>query len=314
MAKDAFQLQGNAAKIYEEQKIPAVFGPLVAETLKHIKISADDRVLDIACGTGVVARTITSQTTFKKAIVGIDLNQGMIDTAASLTASSGSAFEWHVGDATVMPFKDGQFSLALCQQGLQFFGDEAAALREFRRVLEPGGRLVFTIWHSPSPLFLALADSFRREVDDKTADLSLAPFSYPRHAELIAILSEARFQTETDMAISVDRTISDPVNDIPKEILGNPIGPAVSAHGEAVMQKITEEVIAATASFRQGSALVIPQRARLIVATRLASRPNVSRAARPSRQRQRPPRLPYCISGGPAFHSQVDAPTQHPAA
>jgi ubiquinone/menaquinone biosynthesis C-methylase UbiE len=252
--------------IYEEQKVPAVFQPLAVATLARLSLSADDTVLDVACGTGIVARTLALQNPGIANIVGADLNKGMIEHARTLTASEAGRFEWHVADAANMPFADSCFTLVLCQQGLQFFPDPNAALQEMRRVMRVSGQLALTVWSEPSPLFVSLADALRRHATEELAKKSLAPFGFPGHATLVPMMEAAGFEVETNDNISVNRSLGEPHTAIPKEILGNPIGPAVEALGEATMDAIVRDTIAGLDAYRVGPGLVVPQVARLIIA------------------------------------------------
>ena len=177
--RETFQLSGNAAAIYEEQKVPAIFGPLAEATLDAVPLFESDSVLDIACGTGIVARKARARVGPSARIAGVDLNQGMIDAARNLTDADSRSCEWHAADVTKLPFEDGTFTVAFCQQGLQFFPDPELALREIGRVLRPGGRIALTVWSEASALFVALAESFRRHVSDEIAESSLAPFVSP---------------------------------------------------------------------------------------------------------------------------------------
>lgn len=121
MAKDTFQLAQGAAAAYEQQKVGAIFRPLAEATLAAVELSDSDIVLDVACGTGIVARVIRERVAPKAAITGVDLNEGMIETARAVTNDAAGAFQWRVGDVTDMPFADGAFNLAICQQGFSFF-------------------------------------------------------------------------------------------------------------------------------------------------------------------------------------------------
>jgi len=100
-----------------------------------------DRVLDVACGTGIVANRIGLVTGKLCSIAGIDLNEGMLSVARR-----NPQIEWHQGSAADLPFESGSFEVVLCQQGLQYFPDRAAAMREMARVLSPGGRLALNVW------------------------------------------------------------------------------------------------------------------------------------------------------------------------
>lgn len=266
MAQDTFQLAQGAAAIYERQKVRAIFRPLAEATLATVNVSKDDIVLDVACGTGIVARLVQERASPSAPITGIDLNDGMIETARTLTQDASDAFQWHVGDVTAMPFDDDSFTLALCQQGLQFFPDGAAAVGEIRRVLRQGGRLALTVWAGVSPFFAALAEAIGRHVSPEDAVRSLAPFAYSGLSSVPSLLRSNGFADVRESDLTIDRIIQDPTESIPREILGNPVGPAVAARGEKVMSDIVADVLAACADLRHGSDLVAPQTARLFVA------------------------------------------------
>lgn len=264
--KDTFQLAGNAALIYEEQKVPAIFGPLAEATLNAIPLSDQDSVLDVACGTGIVARKVRALIGPAARVVGADLNEGMIEAARNMVDDYARSCEWHVCDVCDMPFEEHAFSIVLCQQGLQFFPDEEAALMEIKRVLRSHGRIASTVWSGANALFVELAKSIGKHVDEATAARSLAPFSYPGSDTLEARLSALGFTRFSRQELTVDRVVANPEIAIPKEILGNPVGPSVQAKGDEVMRCIVDEVIQALSDFRRGADLVVPQRSYLFQA------------------------------------------------
>jgi SAM-dependent methyltransferase len=259
MSQETFQLAGNTAEIYEDQKVPAIFGPLAEAMLNVVPLSQNDRVLDVACGTGVVARKVRERIGPTARVVGADLNEGMIATAGSLNDKFSRSCEWYVSDAANMSFGDGEFSMIFCQQGLQFFPDEAAALKEMKRVLCPGGRIALTIWSGPSVFFTVMAEALAKHVDQSVAEKSLAPFAYRGRDTLEAHLSALGFIDVTRQEISVDRVITDPETSIPKEIMGNPVGSSVAEKGEETMQRIVTDILSDISDFRRGSDLVVPQ-------------------------------------------------------
>jgi SAM-dependent methyltransferase len=266
MARDTFQLAGNAAAIYEEQKVPAIFRPLAQATLDAVALRPDERVLDAACGTGIVAREALARLASAGNVTGFDLNAGMIDVARRLTAGDAKRCRWHVADVTALPFDDGSFSLVLCQQGFQFFPDEDAALRELHRVLAPGGRIVMSVWAGPSDFFTSLAGALSRHVSEAIGQQSLAPFVYAGLNTLPARMTKIGFADVNIHSLTVPRELMDPASAIPKEIMGNPVGPAVLAKGPDIMAKIVRDVMADTADAQRGGKLVAPQSANLIVA------------------------------------------------
>jgi len=266
MAQDAFQLTGSAAEIYEDQKVPAMFRPLAEATLNAVPLSGDDSILDVACGTGIVARKIRERVGLSARVVGADLNEGMIEAARKLKDPHAQTCEWYVCDVCDMPFDAGEFSIAFCQQGLQFFPDEIAALTEIKRVLRHDGRIALTVWSGPSAFFEALALSLAKYVDESTAERSLAPFGYKGRDTLEVRLGELGFSGTSRHELAVDRVIMNPEVSIRKEILGTPVGPSVEEKGDVVMQQIVQEVTEALSGFRRGSDLVIPQHTHLFQA------------------------------------------------
>src|SRR6185437_3429182 len=102
------------------------------------------RVLEIAAGTGVVTRHLASKLPADVSIVATDLNQPMLDTAADMGTSR--PVEWRPADAMQLPFEGGEFDAVVCQFGVMFFPDKAKAFSEARRVLRPGGVLLFNVW------------------------------------------------------------------------------------------------------------------------------------------------------------------------
>jgi ubiquinone/menaquinone biosynthesis C-methylase UbiE len=263
--KSGFQLSGNAAAIYEEQKVPAMFGPLADATLAVVPLLENDQVVDLACGTGIVARKVRDKIGRSARVVGVDLNEGMISTAAGLSDESARSCEWSVADATQLPFEDQSFTIAFCQQGIQFLPDKKAALSEMRRVLSPRGRAAITVWAGPSDFVTALAGSLRNHISEEVAKQSLAPFAFGDIRNLSEVMKEVGFQEITSQLLTIDRTIGSQ-EAIEKEIMGTPVGPKIAEFGHEVMANIIAEVSEAISRHRYGSGFVVPQTAHLIQA------------------------------------------------
>lgn len=144
---------GTGPELYQRFMVGAIFRPWAEDFLALAELRSDVRVLDVACGTGAVTRVVAGRVGGPGHVVGLDLSPGMLAVAR---ASSEPGIEWREGNAMAMPFPDGYFDLVLCHQGLQFMPDRLAALREMRRVLVAGGRLVLGVFCS-SPGNVALA-------------------------------------------------------------------------------------------------------------------------------------------------------------
>jgi ubiquinone/menaquinone biosynthesis C-methylase UbiE len=102
-------------------------------------------VLEIAAGTGVVTRALAPKLSPHASYVVTDLNQPMLEYAASRQATD-SRIKWRQADALMLPFENATFDLVCCQFGAMFFPDRSSAYREAKRVLKPGGHFLFSVW------------------------------------------------------------------------------------------------------------------------------------------------------------------------
>jgi SAM-dependent methyltransferase len=130
--------------LYEQYLVPLIFDPYARDLIRRVAAFAPSAVLEIAAGTGVVTRHLAAQLPANVSIVATDLNQAMLDHAASVGTSR--AVTWRQADAMNLPFADNTFDVVVCQFGAMFFPDKATAFAETRRVLRPGGTFLFNVW------------------------------------------------------------------------------------------------------------------------------------------------------------------------
>lgn len=160
----------NRAEDYERYLVPAYFGPF-AEALTVLAAPwPADHVLDVACGTGSLTRLLVACVGPSGHVTGLDLNADMLAVARDIVDAPN--VEWREASALAMPFADSTFDLVTCQQGLQFFPDRAAGMREMRRVLRPGGRLALSIWRSTeyNPVWKLLEEALAGLVGPEAAE------------------------------------------------------------------------------------------------------------------------------------------------
>jgi ubiquinone/menaquinone biosynthesis C-methylase UbiE len=127
------EIAGTPGEIYEQHMIPAIFARWAPELVDVLGVRRGERVLDLACGTGIVTRYLIDRVGPTGRVVGLDINASML--AAARTAVPHAAIEWLEGSAMSMPLPEAAFDAVVCEQGFQFFPDKLAALHEMRRVL-----------------------------------------------------------------------------------------------------------------------------------------------------------------------------------
>jgi ubiquinone/menaquinone biosynthesis C-methylase UbiE len=143
------QISEDAAKIYETVYLPALFDEWCPLVVEAANIQTGHRVIDVACGTGALAITVSERIGPKGTTVGIDINEGMLSIARSKPCS----VEWIKSPAEALPFEDDSFDCVVSQFGLMYFENQGNAIREMIRVLKPGGSLAVAVWdkleHNP---------------------------------------------------------------------------------------------------------------------------------------------------------------------
>jgi SAM-dependent methyltransferase len=140
------KLDTSAAEAYEAVLVPAVFRPWAELMVREAGVIEGARALDVACGTGIVARCAARLSGARGRSTGIDIDPAMIEVARATSVREGQHVEYHCAPATDLPFEPAAFDAAFCQQGLQYFPDKQQALAELRRVLRPNGILAVTTW------------------------------------------------------------------------------------------------------------------------------------------------------------------------
>ncbi len=188
-ASETGQISGNAAEVYEAFFVPALFQEWPTKVMAAAGVAADQRVLDVACGTGVLARSVAERVGATGLAVGLDLNEGMLGVARSRAPR----IEWRQGEAEALPFETQSFDAVVSQFGLMFFRDRQAAIKEMLRVLRPDGRLAVAVWDrlEASPGYAAVADLLQRLFGDGVADALRVPFRLGDPARLSSLFADA---------------------------------------------------------------------------------------------------------------------------
>lgn len=285
--QEQWQLAGNSPEQYERYQVPSVFGPLAALFVAAVPLRPGDRVLDVACGTGIVARLAAPQVGTTGLVTGIDLNPGMLRVARAHTPTSGARVEWREGDAEALPCEAQSYDVVLCQQGVQFFADPAQALREMYRVLVPGGRLALCVWRSieHNPFNHAVAAGLARYVSAEAAASLRAPFAHGDARVLQTRIADAGFGDVTIQATMFHRRMLPPDASIPGYLASTPMAQAVAALEEEVRTALIRDISAALQPYRTPEGMVIPQETSIALASKGHVPPTPGDQARPEHGR-----------------------------
>ena len=262
-----WQLEGNAPLAYDTHIVDVFLQDYSRRLLEVAAIKPGDRVLDVACGTGVVTQLVANRIGSAGQIVGFDLNAGMLARASAFRETA-AAIEWRVGSATDMPFAD--FDCIVCQHGLQFIPDKATAVSEMHRVLADRGQTVISVWRSIEhcPWQAAIADAVERNVGSEQAAQIRSAFSFGDADQLQRVIVAAGFR---GLKIQIDRdTIrhASIAEYVPGYISATPVAAAIAGLDKEAQAKITADVRDALAAYRVGDGLAAPIEAYVAIGDR----------------------------------------------
>lgn len=249
----------NVAENYERYFVPAIGRPVAEELIRTAALKPGERVLDIGCGTGIVTRLAAEQAGPGTRVAGLDPNPGMLAIARRTIPAAISA-EWYEAGAEAMPFSDDEFDVALSQMSLQFVPDKAAALREVRRVLASGGRLVLNVPGPTAPLFDIFADAMGRHIAPETAGFVRQVFSLHDVDEVRGMLDGAGFDEVEVEASENDLVLPGPREFLWQYIYSTPLLAPVKDAGETARGALESEVLAGWRDFEVDGGLKLRQR------------------------------------------------------
>ena len=206
MIEDAsgFQLKGTGPDAYERYMVPIHCLTRAEDLMDRVHLKPRERVLDVACGTGVVSRFAASRVGFLGHITGVELNPAMLEVARQISACY-DQIEFVEGSALELPVPDSQFDAVLCQQAIMFFPDRVKAVREMYRALKPGGRVGLNVWRTPeyNPTFECLITALEKHAGDEAVEFMRSPFVMKSVSEMRMIFEQAGF-TDISVVIRVD--------------------------------------------------------------------------------------------------------------
>jgi SAM-dependent methyltransferase len=178
MSSSAAAFSGSIPEFYDRQLGPVLFEPYAADLAARLPGGEGLRVLELACGTGIVTRRLREALPASATLVATDLNQPMIEYARGAVPAAG--IDWSQADAQALPHEDGSFDVVVCQFGFMFLPDKALGFREARRVLAPGGVLLGNVWRSldENPLLRVIHETLAAIFPDDPPRFLETPYGY----------------------------------------------------------------------------------------------------------------------------------------
>lgn len=269
---EQWQLDGCAPELYQRHLVPAVSAIWAADLVERVDLWCRARVLDVACGTGAVARAAAERVGRTGRVAGLDINAGMLAVARSQRAGSGSRIGWLEGSVLALPFLDASYDVVLCQLGLQFFPDCLAALAEIRRVLVTGGKVGLNVFgpieHNPATF--ALAQALDRQLGPdasltKRAEHMLADATQLR--TLVAAAGFRRIMIVTETKIVRFSSAADYVRiQLTATPLARTLTDQIEGRGDRLMAALIEDVAAALKPYHIDGDLAFPQEVHILLA------------------------------------------------
>lgn len=236
-----FQVSLEAAEQYEARFVPAMFAewaPLLADAAG---VHEGQVVLDAACGTGVVARTVAERLGAGGRVIGLDLNDGMLTVARRVRPD----LEWRQGDVADLPFDDGSFDAVLCQMALMFFPDRRRALREMARVVRPGGVVALVVPASldVQPAYRPFVEMAARIAGSEAVSLLSTYWACGDLSELRALIGSAGLEVATVRTHAGTARFRSAEELAVTEVRGSPLAERISTEAFTAIRTGAREVL-----------------------------------------------------------------------
>lgn len=240
---------GPIPETYDRYMGPIFMQPYAADLVERLPSFVVARVLELACGTGIVTRQLRDALPKSTSLVATDLNVPMIDHARR-KFSPEEAVEWKQADATALPFPDCSFDAVVCQFGIMFFPDKRAAVREVHRVLAPRGTFMFNVWDAMerNELTLMAHETIRTFFRDNPPDFYQIPFGFHDPDAIRTLLDACGFQ-EVRLTVVPKACMSQSAEDAATGLVkGTPIIGQILERNPLAVTPIVEAVAAAIRS------------------------------------------------------------------
>ena len=260
---------GSIPHYHDEHVGPLLFDPYAADLVGRLAIDPGDAILELACGTGIVTRRLVEALPLGASLTATDLNEAMLEIARGKIDDS-EPVTWQTADTCALPFGDEWFNIVVCQFGVMFFPDKPVALREARRVLQPGGTLAFNVWDSlaSNPILRVAHEVIDSFFTSDPPGFYRAPFGMHDVGATSAMLEQAGFQSIDCVTVPLMARSESALHAATGLVLGTPVVNEILQRGTAPPETIVSAVAERLGAEGGHAPLMMPMRAHIFTASR----------------------------------------------
>jgi ubiquinone/menaquinone biosynthesis C-methylase UbiE len=243
---------------YERYFVSYISKPLAKDLVQQAILRPGEKVLDVACGTGIVARLASREVSPEGSVAGLDANPGMLALAKSISADQ--SIEWYEASAEAMPLTDDTFDTVFCQLSLQFLANKVVALKEMRRLLVPDGKLLLNVPGPIPELFKILGEAMKHHISNEAAGFVYHVFSVHDTSKIEQLISQAGF---TNIEVSVNHKtllLPEPKEFLWQYVYSTPLRTVISEAPEESQLAMEQEVVKKWNKFTEGNYIQYQQR------------------------------------------------------
>lgn len=233
---------GSIPQNYDRYLGPLLFHHYADDLAGRLAVKDGMRVLETACGTGILTERLARRLGNRGTLVATDLNEPMLRHAQG--KGIGGAVEWRQADATALPFDDASFDAVVSQFGLMFYPDKARGVHEAWRVLRPGGRYLFNVWDviARNPVTRITHETVASFFPVDPPQFYMVPFSLSDPGPVRAWLTAAGFTDVETTAVEEVGTSASAAEAAIGLIDGNPIATAISERRPEILEEVKAAV------------------------------------------------------------------------
>jgi SAM-dependent methyltransferase len=270
VSEQSTRFDGSIPEMYDRYLGPLLFEPYASDIAERVARLRPRRVLEVAAGTGLVSRQLIDKLPPTTALTVSDLNAPMLDYARQKIGSIAHRVEWRQADAQQLPFPDETFDAVVCQFGVMFLPDRAKGLREFLRVLEKGGSLIFSVWDSfeGNPVQSIAHSEIGKFFEADPPDFYRIPCGMGDSAEVRGLVEESGFKEIVIDTVALTGTSESAQSAATGLVRGNPVINAIRERGTADIDEIIRAVAHALETRFGAGSLQVPLRAHVISAVK----------------------------------------------